>query len=288
MAVSAAAAVPALARRGAYGLRLRGVDAARELLLDAEADWPSFELVARVGHADPQVQWVRAEGALLRLASGGEVEIDRARGRALFTLPSLPTAAELVHPYLAPVAAVAARWLGRESFHAGAVSVDGEAWGVLGDKGAGKSSLLAALALAGHRLVADDVLVLDGQGGALAGPRSIDLRGQAAARLGVGRPLGLVGLRERWRLSAPPVASVTALRGFVTLAWGDGPAVASVPAAQRLTRLAAQRVLALPPADPGRLVELSALPMLELRRPRDWGAAAGAVELLLDALGRQA
>ena len=74
------------------------------------------------------MQWVRDDEARVRLAAGGQVDIDRLRGAATFTMPARPTAAELVHPYLAPVAAVAARWLGHESFHAGAVEAGGGAW----------------------------------------------------------------------------------------------------------------------------------------------------------------
>ena len=40
----------------------------------------------------------------------------------------------------------------------------------------------------------------------------------------------------------------------------------------------------LPPRDPAFLLELAQLPMLELRRPRDWDAAADARERLLDAV----
>ena len=40
-----------------------------------------------------------------------------------------------------------------------------------------------------------------------AGPRSIDLRPDAAARLGLGESIGVVGARERWRLRAPPVTA---------------------------------------------------------------------------------
>ena len=69
-----------------------------------------------------------------------------------------------------PPAAVFARWRGLETLHGGAFVDDrGGAWAVLGDRGAGKSSLLAALALAGHEVVADDLLVLDG-GDCFAGP----------------------------------------------------------------------------------------------------------------------
>lgn len=284
-ATSPAVVEPTAGRSGAYGLRLSGVDAALRLLVAAGEDWPAFELVASVGGARPEVQWVRRDSALLRLQAGGQVEIDRLRGRAVFTLPERPGAAELVHPYLASAAGIAAHWMGRESFHAGAIALDGGAWAVLGDKGEGKSSLLALLALQGHCIVSDDVLVLDGRGGVLAGPRTIDLRAEAAARLDCGEPLGVVGLRERWRLTLPATRPVLPLRGFVTLAWGEGPAVSRVPPAGRLGRLIDQRLTALlPPPDPRALIELGTLPMLELRRPREWDAAADAASRLLEAL----
>jgi hypothetical protein len=230
------------------------------------------------------LQWVRPDDALVRLGGGGQVEIDRVNGSARFTMPARPTAAELVHPYLASVAAVAGRWLGHESFHAGAVEVDGGAWVVLGGKRAGKSSFLALMAADGHPIVTDDVAVLDKEGAVAAGPRLIDLRAEAAARLGVGEPMGVVGLRDRWRVPVKVVRARVPLRGFVDLAWGEGPSVGPVPPARRLARLVEHRVIhRLPPRDPALLLELAALPMLELRRPRDWDAAADARARVLDA-----
>lgn len=267
---------------GAYGLALDGVDRARDLLVRAGDGWPAFELGWRAGGGAPERQWVRPDHALLRLWTGGQVEVDRRRGRALLTLPRQPTAAELVHPYLAPVAAVAARWLGRECFHAGAVAVGDGAWGVLGDKEAGKSSLLAALALTGHRIVADDLLVVDGDGRALLGPRAIDLRDDAARRLGVAGAGADRPGRRRLAIRAP--GSPPRLRGFVVLRWGDACAVTRVPVARRLGELAARRAVAMAPRDPRPLLALAGLPMVELERPRSWRASAEAPERLLDAL----
>jgi hypothetical protein len=228
---------------------------------------------------------VRADDARVRLAAGGQVEIDRLRGRATFTMPRRPSAAELVHPHLASVAAVAARWLGHESFHAGAVEADGGAWILLGGKAAGKSSFLAMLAVAGHCIVTDDVAVVHQTGAVSAGPRLIDLRAEAAARLGLGCPLGVVGIRERWRMDVPESPALLPLRGFVQLRWGDAPQVTRVPAASRVARLVDQRVIhRLPPRDPAFLLELAGLPMLELRRPRNWDAADEARERLLDSI----
>jgi hypothetical protein len=269
---------------GAYGLRLAGVEAAADLLLPAEPSWPLIELSASVGDVSPEVQWVRRDTALLRLRAGGQVEIDWIHGRAHFTLPQPVTAAELLHPYLATVAAVAAHRDGREGFHAGAVVAGGGAWIVIGDKGAGKSSLLASLALRGQPVAADDVAILDAGGAVLAGPRFVDLRAGAATQLGAGESIGVVGTRERFRMPLGAVETATPLRGFVRLEWADDAAVTRVPAARRVSELYANRIARLEPADPTPILELSTLPMLELRRPRDWGAAAATADLLMEAL----
>ncbi len=137
---------------GAYGFRLSGVDAATELLAPVEPDWPELELLAVVDDAPPPPHdRVSEDRAELTLRSGGWVELDRDASRATYHLHRRVRDGDLLHPYLAPVAALAARWLGRESFHAGAVIVDGGAWALLGDKEAGKSSTLAHLALTGTR-----------------------------------------------------------------------------------------------------------------------------------------
>jgi hypothetical protein len=270
--------------RGAYGLRLAGVDAAEDLLLPAEPSWPLIELSATVGHVNPTLQWVRRDTALLRLRAGGQVEINWIRGSARFTLPQPVTPEELLHPYLATVAAVAAHRDGREGFHAGAVVAGQGAWIVIGDKGAGKSSLLASLALRGQRVAADDVAILDSDGAVLAGPRFIDLRAGAARQLGAGESIGVVGTRERFRMPLGAVDTATPLRGFVRLDWAEDAAVTRVPAARRVSELYANRIARLEPADAAPILELSALPMLELRRPRDWGDAETAADLLMEAL----
>jgi hypothetical protein len=49
---------------------------------------------------------------------------------------------------------------GYETLHASAVVIDGVAFGLLGDPGAGKSTLAASLALRGQQLLSDDVLAV--------------------------------------------------------------------------------------------------------------------------------
>jgi hypothetical protein len=221
--------------------------------------------------------------ALLRLRSGGSVQVDRWPGRATYSFTVRPVDGALVHPHFAGVAAVFAHWLGRETFHAGGFVVNGGVWGLLGEKEAGKSSLLASLARAGIPVMSDDLLVLDG-GNALAGPRSVDLRVGAASRLEAGEPLGVVGGRERWRLVLEPIAAELPMRGWVTLSWGGEAEVRSVRGSGRLRILGARRGLRLYPPEPETLIELSALPFVELRRPRDWSSATDAVDRLLHAL----
>ena len=126
--------------------------------------------------------------------------------------------------------------------------------------------------------------MIDADGNGLAGPRSIDLREGAAQRFGVGEPLGVIGARERYRVVVAPVPAAVPLRGFIRLAWGGAPTVTPVPPAWRPAALAAQRAVRLIPRDPDLLVHLSALPMVELRRPREWGRAGDAADRLLHTL----
>jgi hypothetical protein len=211
------------------------------------------------------------------------VELDRAARTAIFSLPRPASTAALLHPYLAAVAAVASYWLARESFHAGAFVADGGVWGVLGPKGAGKSSLLAALARAGVPIVCDDMLVLDGMT-ALAGPRSVDLRPEAAERLGAGRPLGVLGGRERWRVQLAPVAPELPLRGWITLGWGPCSDARPVKGSARLAELLRHRALRVPSSAPRQAIALSSRPLLEFVRPKRWSELDGSVERLLKAV----
>lgn len=150
--------------------------------------------------------------------------------------------------------------------------VDGAAWGLVGTKEAGKSTLVHACHLAGTPILTDDVLVLDGLR-AFAGPRCIDLR--------VPTPGATAVRGERHRVTLPPSAAEVPLAGFVHLAWEDGAArMRRLDPGERLARL----------ADGARgddawrgdveLLDLAALPGYELRRPRT-GDPAAAVAVLL-------
>lgn len=270
--------------KGAYGLRLRGV-AAPALLVEAGSDWPQLTVSQAVGDGAITQERVSADRAELRLRAGGRLDIDRIEGRALYTVPRTLRDDELVHPYLAPAAAVVQRWHGRESLHAGAFLAGPGAWALLGERESGKSSTLAWLSQAGHEIVTDDMLILAG-GGVFFGPRSVDLRREAADRLGAGAALGMTGARERWRLEVGGGSTAPApLLGCVFLEWGERLELVDLSGSERLERLFAHRGVRLPPTDPAALLEVAALDGFELRRPPGWDALDHAVQLLLDRLG---
>jgi hypothetical protein len=267
---------------GAYGLRLEGLRDARSLLVPADPNWPTFHIDRETG-APPWREFdvVTDSDAQLMLQTGGEIRIVREPGTVIFSTEPGMSEEALVHPYLAPVAAVAGYWFDRESFHAGAFVVDGAAWAVLGERESGKSTLLASLALRGIDVLSDDMLILDSDR-PFAGPRSIDLRATAAQELGVGQHLGVVGARERWRLQLAPTSCATSLLGWIFLAWGSRIETVRVEPHERIVRLGAQRGVRLPPKDPARLLDLAGLPAWELRRPHDWTALDAATDALID------
>lgn len=198
---------------------------------------------------------------------------------SVFTMPRPPSDAQLAHPYLAATAAIAARWHGWQSFHAGGFVVGGRVWGVLGERELGKSTLLAALAARGAPIVSDDVLVVH-DGKVMAGPRCIDLREKSATALRTGNNIGVVGSRERWRIRLAAVEPELPLAGWITLAWGPDIVIDNVAPAERFPRLLDNLAVVLDPPDPPALLALASLPMLTLRRPRRLDALSANVESL--------
>ena len=273
----------ALCGHGAYGFRVQGLDGIERLLADAEPDWPPYTVSVEVGETGTVEEHVSDTTALLRLRTGGSVAIDRAPGRIAYTVPAPLSPDEVAHPFLAPVAAVVAHWHGRESIHGGAFVHGDAVWGVVGDRFGGKSSLLAGLVARGLDVFTDDMLVVEGDS-VFAGPRSIDLREEAATELGVGTDIGVAGARPRWRVRLGAVAPRARLAGWVFLDWAAEIDVVRVPASDTLQRLLRNRGIRLAPPDPAAFVHLGALPAWELRRPRSWEQLDAAVERLLAAV----
>lgn len=268
---------------GAYGLRFSGIRGADSVLVPVPADWPAVDVAVDMGRLEGDGEFVDDDHGRIRLRTGGWVDLDRDPGRARYTVPGPLSPDELVHPFLAPVAAVFGHWLGRESIHGGGVALGDTAWGIVGDRLGGKSSLLAALAVAGTDIVCDDVLVVDGFD-VFAGPRTVDLREDAAAALGVGAEIGLAGARERWRLQLEPLDRQLTLGGWVFTEWSDELDMKRLPASETLIRLFQNRSVRLQPRDPTEFLELAALPAWELRRPRSWASLPATLELVLGVL----
>jgi hypothetical protein len=275
-----------LLRPGAYGLHLPALAGAEGLLVDAPERWSDWHIELAAGSGRP-TEFLDDSRARLICAPSGWVDIERAACTSTMHLPERPTMPEIAQPRLGITGIVAAYWRGDHGFHAGTFVADGLAWGILGSKGDGKSSLLATLALMGIPVLADDVLVVDRRLQGLAGPRCIDLRREAALELGLGESIGVVGTRERWRAGLAPVPCEVPLGGFVCLEWGK-TAVSRVPLDERVRMLYANQALLLgeqrDPAVLLTLMELFALPMLRMRRPREIERIVKTADLLLDAI----
>lgn len=258
-----------------YGLHLTGVTGAG--LVPAR-----FTVGPRVhvGYAQqpPEPACVGTGRVVLDLPRGRQLLLDRGAGTATFTGPPLDDD-ELVHPYLGAAASVFNRWAGREVYHAGAFVCGGLAWAVVGGRGAGKSSLLAALAARRFPVLADDLVVTDGHQ-VYSGPRTIDLRRPPSAT----EPVTRARAASRWRLPLPPLSGAAPLGGWIYLRWRTEMAMPAVPASVLLARLAARRAWPALPSDPETLLALAARPGWDLGRPGDWARMDEAVDLMLGTL----
>jgi hypothetical protein len=227
-----------------------------------------------------------ADHAVVVYGPDSGVVIDRDSASATVTAPHELSDDALLHPYLAAVGSTFAVWRGRLALHAGAFVANGTAWGVIGDTQAGKSTLLGMLAFDAVPIVTDDMLVLE-HGRAFAGPRTVDLRPDAADALGMGTWHRSHPKRERWRVRLPAVDAEVPLRGFFFLAWGSAVGLRRVPPSERLRRLLPQSAWPAWHHDPSRFVELASLPAWELVRPRDFAYTKEIVETVLDAVGQE-
>lgn len=268
--------VTTLPADGAYGLRIAGIGP--ELLnRDVPPGWLPVRFEQREGTAYADVS-VDDERAVFPCGPDGVVTADRASGTVTVTAPRRVSDDELAHPHLAWTASAFARWHGWEAYHAGGVVVGAGVWGVTGDRGTGKSTLLAALAMQGGGVVSDDLLVV-AAGQALAGPRCVDLRHDAARALDAGRSVESEG-RERQRVSLGAVPAELPLAGWVLLGWGERLELRRVRPRDALVRLGAQRMMQLHEVRPEGLLDQVGLPVVEMVRPRDFAVLSASAELL--------
>jgi hypothetical protein len=263
-------------------LRLRGLGDDGLLALLGAADFPELTVVRERDAAPDYDNHIEPHFAAMT-ANGYGVHIDRAARLVRMHGPQPPSDDEAVHPGLSRVAAVYAHWRRQVVLHGGSFAVAGGGWGLLAGREGGKSTLLAVIARRGHEVLSDDLLVVDGDGAVLAGPRCVDLREGAAEALGIAASGG--GRDGRARLRLAPVAARVQLRGVVHLRFGRRCAVTPVPIARRIELLREHALMrtAFPP-DPHGLLRMAALPTFELVRPRDLKVLEESAATLLGAL----
>jgi hypothetical protein len=280
--------VSAVGALGAYGLRLEGLAGAARAMAPVPEGSPTLAVSCEpmtTGPAAARPSQVSALGADLRLLGGGRLRMSSGESRARFAFAQAPSADDLLHPYLAPAAALSQVWRGNEALHAGAFAAGGGAVLVLGAKQGGKSTTLAWIARQhGLPVLADDLAIIV-DGAVLAGPRCLDLRSDAEidpSALGDGR---LVRARARRRIPLPGAPDRLPIAAIVALRWGARTGLDPLPVAQRLPALLPQRMFHAQLAiDPVAMLRLLGVPMWTLTRPRGEPGLAAGVTALLDQL----
>ena len=228
-------------------------------------------------------EWfVRDDDAELPILGGSVLSVRRDPPRAVAHTRLSPD--RIAHSLLAAVGAVFGRWAGRDGFHAGVFAVGGRAWALLGHRGAGKTSLLARLALGGHDVLSDDLLLTDGER-AFSGARGIDLRPDAAEQLGITERTVPARGTDRCRLPLGPVAPDYPLCGWILLgAPGADAAIRPLRPAERIALVAEHVMLNLPPIRPETLLALAALPAFAVSRPEAWSSEDRLLDQILSAV----
>lgn len=270
---------------GAYGFRIVPQDPDQSLpgLTEQDPDAPTVELRWELGPTMEDVLDVGADRARIAVRDVVTIDVDRERLSVHVRLPEPPRPEGLVHPVLTTPLAIMNRWEGRPSLHAGAVHDGSGALALCGLNAAGKSSALAALARRGLPIISDDLVVVDG-GDVLAGPSCVDLRPDVARRFPDAESLGVIGARERFRLTTPAAPARSPLLAVVLLEWGDvdAPRLAPLTVVERAGLVHAfdyAALVGLP--EPRALLDLVELPMWRLTRSRD-DSADTALDLLLE------
>lgn len=272
----------------AYGLRIEGLGTPEGLALCGVESWPAIRVSAELTDDErPNASEVRDERATI-VNPAATFELDRLSSAVRIRSPEPLPEAELVHPWLWPVAAVFARWRGAETLHAGAFVPPngGGAWAVMADSGGGKTSFLAMLALRGVEVLADDLLVLE-FGDCVAGPRALDLRPDVVAHLDLSEQTPVhVRASGRLRLRLSPCPGRWPVNGFVELRWADHFNVERLDPAAALAALARHRRVRGLGTEYRQLLELVDRPVLAVSRPYEWSSAPEVVDSVLEAICR--
>ena len=202
-----------------------------------------------------------------------QLALDRERRTATVRVGSRVDRERLAHPVLGWAGSIFARWDGRIAFHAGVFVHGGRAWMLMGGRESGKSSTLAGLSRRDVPVLADDVVVLDGDD-VLLGPRCVDLRPGVPEALGVSDLVQTVRDGEAQRLGLGEAPARVPLGGWFVLDWGDAYATRPVGAVERIRILHEQLTLNLEMPSPERVLAVADLPAWRLVRPAGDGVRA--------------
>lgn len=278
---------PQAQRLGAYGVALTGEALGSDIarwLPEVPDDWPLWEIRRElaVPAERPSEEYLDEDRCTLLLFGATSIEIDRPAQRMTLSMPESEPTGGVLHPGTTLATMVLAHWRGALNLHAGAVLLHGRVWGLLGHKGAGKSTTLAALDHAGHPVLADDMLVFDGPD-VLVGPRFVDLRETAAPHFPSALDCGRMGMRRRFRMPLQPAPLRAPFAGWILPDWADEVTVTSVPPVDRLATLEPLLNIRRPPKDPFALLDAMARPLLRITRPRSFEALPDYLEAIVRA-----
>jgi hypothetical protein len=261
--------VAAAGEPGAYGIVVSGLPGAVPIMRPQAAGAPVVEVSVQPlpdeeAEGRPTTR-LSDDSASLSLTGGGRLEMARASDQFQFFFPDRPADHDILHPYFTAAAALFWQWRGSEALHAGAIATPAGAVLLLGEKGAGKSTTLAWLALhAGVPVLSDDLAVLQGRT-VLAGPATIDLRPDGISG---DCPSVLVRNGERRRVTLGDAAAAP-LAGVLVLEWAETVTLTEVPVAARLETLCRHRAYMGLAPDPLGMLELASTPMVRAGRPQD-------------------
>jgi hypothetical protein len=252
------------------------------------AGWAPWQVSVEVGAAidRDRPESVGPDTAFIRFGDGSTAEAFRTDpgGRIDLNLENTVPQDDLAHPYLSAVGMLSAFWGDRLPLHAGSFGLNGRAWVLVATKEGGKSTTLAMLDLAGHPVLADDMTVIDPDHRVHRGPRLIDLRSDAAASLGVGDNIGVLGVRERWRYHIGDGPLTLPLGGIIVPGWGEH-AIELVAGSSRLTALAPSLALRVPAGWDELFMDVAlGVPVYRWTRPRSLEGAHHPIEHLLEVI----
>lgn len=255
-------------RRGAYGLEILGALGRHPALRRMVEPRASLEIRTRARSDEPghlghgHLRMELADDTVLEVATVGAkayiawLETDR---------KFAPD--ELVHPYLAPIAALIHRWHGTPALHGAVVLKHGIAVALIAEREQGKSTTAAHLLEHEWGVLSDDLVVVE-FGSVLPGPLSLDLRPEASKLLR-NRRGSPVRRGERLRLLVPDdLPSNPTLTACVHLAFGRETSLVRMPLQARLEALSKQLYWPSLGAAPIDLLGLSSIPQFLLTRPR--------------------